>query len=89
MKRDKIPGHPFYCHCGGKTKVIESRVSDTSMTIRRRRECLRCETRWTTREVREDVKGLNGQFELAAIREQAAIVRTAQAELRRLLKGAS
>lgn len=88
MKRKKIHGHPFFCHCGGKTNVIDSRISSTILSIRRRRECLRCETRWTTREVREDAKGLNGQFELAAIREQAAIVRKAQAELRRLLKGA-
>jgi transcriptional repressor NrdR len=35
--------------CSGKTHVYDSRpVGDT--TVRRRRECLRCELRFTTRE---------------------------------------
>ena len=39
--------------CGGQTKVTESRrYTDT---IRRRRECLNCHHRFTTKEIEVDV----------------------------------
>jgi transcriptional repressor NrdR len=43
------------CIFCGKTesKVIDSRTSDDSLTIRRRRECLACQKRWTTYETME------------------------------------
>lgn len=36
--------------CGGRTKVLESRMVSEGW-LRRRRECLVCEHRFTTREV--------------------------------------
>lgn len=39
---------PFCNHM--ETKVIDSRAKDNGKTIRRRRECLSCEKRFTTRE---------------------------------------
>jgi transcriptional repressor NrdR len=42
--------------CGYKeTKVIDSRLSNEGNSIRRRRECLKCEKRFTTYEYVEDV----------------------------------
>ena len=42
--------------CGyEESKVIDSRPTDESERIRRRRECLRCSKRFTTYEVIEDV----------------------------------
>ena len=38
------------------TKVIDSRLSETKDAIRRRRECLSCEKRFTTYERREPLK---------------------------------
>ena len=38
-----------------KNKVIDSRISKDARTIRRRRECLECERRFTTYEKLEDV----------------------------------
>ncbi len=41
-------------YCGYEnSKVIDSRVSDGSNSIRRRRECLACKKRWTTYETVE------------------------------------
>lgn len=34
-------------------KVIDSRSSEGGRSIRRRRECIMCHTRWTTYEVRD------------------------------------
>ena len=42
---------PFCQH--GDTRVIDSRVSDDGATIRRRRECLACQKRFTTYEIIE------------------------------------
>lgn len=43
-------------YCGHEeTKVVDSRVSESGDTIRRRRECLDCEKRFTTYERREEV----------------------------------
>ena len=40
--------------CGSKeTKVIDSRVADDGSQVRRRRECLQCVVRFTTRETAE------------------------------------
>jgi len=40
--------------CGHKhDKVIDSRTTKDASAIRRRRECLKCEHRWTTYEVSE------------------------------------
>lgn len=44
---------PFCGHA--ETKVVDSRVSEAGDTIRRRRECLDCEQRFTTYERREEV----------------------------------
>lgn len=44
---------PFCGH--DETKVVDSRVSEAGDTIRRRRECLECQKRFTTYERREDV----------------------------------
>jgi len=54
--------------CGSlDDKVVESRSSGDGVNIRRRRECLRCETRFTTYETifheRMRVKKRGGEFE--------------------------
>lgn len=42
--------------CGNaETKVVDSRVSESGDAIRRRRECLKCEQRFTTYERREEM----------------------------------
>jgi transcriptional repressor NrdR len=42
--------------CGhGETKVVDSRVSESQDAIRRRRECLNCQKRFTTYERREEM----------------------------------
>lgn len=45
----------MYCpFCGSKdTKVNDSRVTDDGSSVKRRRECLQCEVRFTTREIAE------------------------------------
>jgi transcriptional regulator NrdR family protein len=47
MKRDG----PAFCRCGGHSRVLQVRHS--LGTTRRRRLCLDCGRRWTTREVEE------------------------------------
>jgi len=44
---------PFCGH--GETKVVDSRVSESQDAIRRRRECLSCQKRFTTYERREEM----------------------------------
>jgi len=44
---------PFCGHA--ETKVVDSRVSESGDAIRRRRECLDCEQRFTTYERREEM----------------------------------
>ena len=44
---------PFCGHA--ETKVVDSRVSESQDAIRRRRECLACEKRFTTYERREEM----------------------------------
>jgi transcriptional repressor NrdR len=44
---------PFCGHA--ETKVVDSRVSESGDAIRRRRECLACEKRFTTYERREEM----------------------------------
>jgi len=44
---------PFCGH--DETKVVDSRVSESQDAIRRRRECLKCEQRFTTYERREEM----------------------------------
>jgi transcriptional repressor NrdR len=44
---------PFCGH--SETKVVDSRVSESGDAIRRRRECLECEQRFTTYERREEM----------------------------------
>ncbi len=44
-------------HCGfEESKVIDSRPIDENSSIRRRRECLKCQARFTTYEVIESVQ---------------------------------
>ena len=43
-----------YCGCGGKTFVVDSRASNRSGALMRRRECRRCGERFTTYEVIEE-----------------------------------
>jgi transcriptional repressor NrdR len=43
-----------YCHYFD-SKVIDSRTRDEGRSIRRRRECLKCNRRFTTREYIEDI----------------------------------
>ncbi|BAH06291.1 transcriptional regulator NrdR [Clostridium kluyveri] len=43
-------------YCGyGESKVVDSRATDDKMAIRRRRECLKCNKRYTTYEKIENV----------------------------------
>ena len=43
--------------CGDQeSKVVDSRHSEDGLSIRRRRECLECQRRFTTYEVVEDIK---------------------------------
>lgn len=42
-----------YCH--GDSKVVDSRTTDDGMTVKRRRECLSCGTRFTTFEKVENM----------------------------------
>lgn len=44
---------PFCGH--DETKVVDSRVSESQDAIRRRRECLKCQQRFTTYERREEM----------------------------------
>ena len=44
----------LYCECT-ESKVIDSRSSDDRKSIRRRRECLKCQRRFTTYEVVESM----------------------------------
>lgn len=44
---------PFCSHA--ETKVVDSRTSDSGDAIRRRRECLKCQQRFTTYERREEM----------------------------------
>lgn len=44
---------PFCGHA--ETKVVDSRVSESQDAIRRRRECLQCQQRFTTYERREEM----------------------------------
>ena len=57
----------LYCECT-ESKVIDSRSSDDRKSIRRRRECLNCQKRFTTFEVLESVQIIvikkNGEKEL-------------------------
>jgi transcriptional regulator NrdR family protein len=41
-----------FCRCGGASRVID--VCDSGETARRRRECIVCGHRWTTRERLDD-----------------------------------
>ena len=44
-------------HCGfEESKVIDSRPIDDNSSIRRRRECLKCQARFTTYEVFENIQ---------------------------------
>lgn len=44
-------------HCGyEESKVIDSRPVDENSSIRRRRECLKCQARFTTYEVIENIQ---------------------------------
>lgn len=56
-----------YCNCN-ETKVIDSRLSKDGSNIKRRRECLSCEKRFSTLEkvlkLDLDVRKSNGQVEV-------------------------
>lgn len=41
--------------CGGDTKVLDTRLNDSTNSVKRRRECLNCGKRFTTYERVEDV----------------------------------
>lgn len=43
-------------YCGqGESKVLETRLVDDGFSIRRRRECMACQSRFTTYEKRDDI----------------------------------
>ena len=44
----------LYCECT-ESKVIDSRATDDNNSIRRRRECLKCQRRFTTYEIMESM----------------------------------
>src|SRR5262245_55441748 len=62
MRRGRLCGilHPVICpYCGhNDDKVIDSRASDGGRVVRRRRECLKCEKRYTTYEKVEETARL-------------------------------
>lgn len=64
--------------CGEATKVIESRNSRAGESIRRRRECLACGHRFTTREVDDEM--------LERLERIARAAREVEKELRKKLK---
>lgn len=77
--------NPYFCTCGEGSKVTDSRVKRHFTSVRRRRECLRCGLKWTTREIREDAQTLGDLVKLEAIYEQVTTLKVAWAELQRLL----
>ena len=46
-----------HCNCGGDSRVVDSR--ETAGAVRRRRRCLECGSRWTTRETRNRAETLD------------------------------
>lgn len=40
--------------CGNESKTVDSRPSSDGTAVRRRRECLSCKLRWSTREQVEE-----------------------------------
>ena len=52
-----------YCECT-ESKVIDSRPVDDGASIRRRRECLKCEKRFTTYEQVESVRLMSGAYDI-------------------------
>ncbi len=45
-----------FCKKAQNTKVVDSRVSKTGTVVRRRRECLKCKERFSTREEMEMIR---------------------------------
>lgn len=78
--------NPYFCTCGGDSKVTDSRVKRHYTSVRRRRECLTCGLKWTTREIREDAQTLGDLVKLEAIYEQMITLKTAWATLQKLTK---
>lgn len=64
--------------CGGATKIVDSRSSRAGESIRRRRECLACGHRFTTREVDAEM--------LERLERIARAAREVETELRKKLK---
>lgn len=64
--------------CGEDTKIVDSRTSRAGESIRRRRECLVCGHRFTTREVDAET--------LERLERIARAAREVEMELRKKLK---
>lgn len=52
-----------HCNAENKTKVVDKRNNGMEGSIRRRRECLRCGTRFTTYELRDDLIEFQDEYE--------------------------
>lgn len=58
--------------CGGPSRVVDSRSAPRKQAVRRRRECLKCEVRFTTHERNrdEDVAALKRRLAEMAVQVQ-------------------
>lgn len=56
---EKRLGDALSCACGGRTRVIRSVVDASGQAIMRRRECLVCQGRFSTKEIQ--INELTGQ----------------------------
>jgi transcriptional regulator NrdR family protein len=65
------------CQCGGETKVIETRMGEAN--LRRRRECLKCQERFTTYELRVD--------SVSELWQQLQVAKRAFVEMGKIVKG--
>ena len=55
------------------SQVIDSRTSKNGKTVRRRRECLSCQSRWTTVEIAVEVQSGKSSSKLADALQRAAL----------------
>ena len=77
-------------YCGYKeSKVVDSRPADEGSSIRRRRECLKCEKRFTTYETVEILPMVvikkDGSRRFASVYRQFKDINTFMSELNKLL----
>jgi transcriptional regulator NrdR family protein len=65
-------------YCGqGESKVLETRLVDDGFSIRRRRECMACQSRFTTYEKRDDIPLLVIKKDGWSLKNESPIVRVA------------